>query len=273
MAKALLVYTTYDNSNSIINSTTLESGSLYYVDKVIKGFSSKEELLNSFMYNNYIDKTNDGNLKLYYIKNNSYKEELPLLINDDKPIFLDDDYLKGEISELERARKLLFKSKNKSFLRNFLENEMLSDTIMFDIKLSNKEYDFAKKRELPVFELDNDYFVHARDLFEHVLEKDKIGLLRQVFEETLEVWKKKIKNYGIDSETVYYYSRNLRILINDYYYNIKLNKKISNLSISQKLITVMLYNYNNPKVVEVVKSDNTFNKNCIKSKIKRDKIT
>ena len=63
------------------------------------------------------------------------------------------------------------------------------------------------------------------------------------------------------------------LLINDYYYNIKLNKKISNLSISQKLITVMLYNYNNPKVVEVVKSDNTFNKNCIKSKIKKDKIT
>ena len=148
MGRALLVYSSKDNSLSKNNSITLESGSLRYVDACTKEFKSKRELVNSYKYRVRTKKIDNGELKVYNIRNNSYKEGIPILLNDSNPIYLNDNYFDNIISEIERARKLLFRSKNKIFISKFLSTNMFNDTLKFNIKLSSPEYKFALKKRL-----------------------------------------------------------------------------------------------------------------------------
>ena len=253
MGRALLVYTSKDNSSSKVNSVTLESGSLYYIDSCTKNFKTENELVESYMYKQRTREIENGHLKVYNIRNNTYKESIPLLLNDLVPIHLDDNYFDNITSEIEKARKLLFRSKNKMFIRKFMETEIFDSTIKFSIKLSTNEYKFALKKGISVLNKDGEYFVSARELFNFSLREEKLGVLKPVFEEVLDTWKRQTKKLG--DEALYYYSRNLRILISDYYRRIKHSNTISNLKVRKKLIKVMLYNSNNQKEVEVVKSE------------------
>ena len=264
MGRALLVYTAKDISSSKVNSVTLESGSLRYIDSCTKEFESEKALVNSYVYRQKTRQIENGYLRVYNIRNNAYKERIPILLNDCVPIYLNDNYFDKITSEIEKSRKLLFRSKNKMFMKKFLATGMFDSTTKFNIKLTNAEYKFALKKELPILNKDGEYFVNANELFKFSLKEEKLGILKPVFEEVLDVWKKEIKKLG--DEAVYYYSRNLRILLNDYYKKIRSNKMISNLKIRKKLTEVLLYNYNNQKEVEVVRSKIT-----AKTKLK-DKI-
>lgn len=253
MGRAMLVYTSKDNSSSKVNSVTLESGSLRYIDYCTKGFETEKDLVDSYMYKERTKQIENGCLKVYNIRNSSYKERIPILLNDSIPVYVNDNYFDKITSEIEKARKLLFKSKNKAFLKRFLSIKIFRETINFNIRLTNSEYKFALKKELPAFCKNEEYFIRANELFKFALKEEKLGVLKSVFEDGLEVWKNQIK--GMSEEALYYYSRNSRILINDYYKNIKSNNKlITNLKIRKKLATVVLYNYNNQKQVEIVRS-------------------
>lgn len=61
----------------------------------------------------------------------------------------------------------------------------------------------------------------------------KLGILRGPFEDSLDKWKRKL--LSMDEEELYYHSRNLRILINDYNSKIKNRISIKNLRLYHSL--------------------------------------
>lgn len=253
--KALLLYTYIDKSTSKSITTILENNELYYIDECTKSFESINKLLDSFFYQDKVKGNKNGKLELLCILNNSKRIKLPLLINDNNRIVMSDDYIEGITSDIEKARKLLFNSKNKKFLRMFLNNEIFASTTYFDMSINNNEYDLLKRNNINVISKNGQYFVNANDIFKIVLELDKLGPFRKIYEDCLEKWK---YNTGLscnDSDIVYYNCRNLRTLSNYYYKTIKNEKKVTNLKIYKDLARVVCYNDSNRMAVEVVKDE------------------
>lgn len=201
MSKAILTYTS-DRTN-----ISLESGSLFYIDQQTKKFHNIDDIKE--YYN-----LESGNIKLYYISGINKKDEVPLLVNDNEPMYLRDDYYEKKISELEKGRKLLFNSKNKLFLRLSLKYKFLKDTLDFPLKLSRKEHEFVMKKGIDVTFNEDGYFINSIDLFSFVLSNNRYGILRGKFEKALEKWRDSFSDMSL--EDVYYYSRNVRILIRKY---------------------------------------------------------
>jgi len=218
MAKAVLTYV-----DSKTNNITLESGSLFYIDSLTKGFNTKKDI--AVKYSSKI-KEEDGILKLDYITSNTKREVIPIILNDKDPIYIRDDYLKEQISEIEKARKLFFNSKNKLFLKLALKYTLLKDTLDFNIKLSSREYKYALKKGLNVIKGEYAFYINTTELFKFVISNNKNGILRETFENALERWKYSINSLTL--EEIYYYSRNIRLLIKKYNKKIKEKNKIKN---------------------------------------------
>ena len=100
------------------------------------------------------------------------------------------------------------------------------------------------------------YKVDTRDLFEFISTNSKLGILRGVFEDTLDIWKRKL--ISLDNEELYYISRNLRLLINDYNKEIrkKENKKITNLKIYPSINKLVNEDSKTNNYVKVIKDRN-----------------
>lgn len=232
MAKAILTYID-ENGNNI----PLESGSLFYIDqntKIYKNIAALKE--------NYSLKTDNikGKLKLFYISSTSQKDELPILLNDDKPIHIKDDYLEEKTSEIEKGRKLLFNSKNKLFLRLALRYKLVKDTFNYRVELTKKQYDYALKNNLTAFFEEGHYFIDAKELFGFIISANRAQLLREPFEKSLDNWKRSINNMTL--EDLYYYSRNIRLLINKYNDRIRRNIGIKNFEPRNKNLRLLKSN-------------------------------
>lgn len=255
MGKALLVYTPTQRD---VNPITLENSNLFYIDAITKSYKDEDDLKKRYSYkiNNYPS----GSISAFYIRSNSLKEEINVLYNDDKPIYVHDNFYERIYSEVEKSRKLLFNSKSKMFIKSFLDmNEVLS-TINFSVKLSYNEYVYAKKKGINVDLNNSEYSVDVKDLFEYISNNSKLGILRGVFEDVLDVWKKRV--LLLDEEELYYYSRTLRILVNEY--NIKAktktglkdNKRITNLKLYPS-ISKLNNNKKTCRFVKVITDRNT----------------
>lgn len=239
MSKAMLVYIDKITSNMI----TLESGSLFYIDQLTKGYTDLSVLKKSFMYASKIESLSQedgfGEIKLLRIKDLATKEELPVLINDNRIIYTRDNYYENKKSEVENSRKLLFNSKNKMFIKMVLNNRNLRKTMGFSMNISLQEYEYAIKKGIPVYISDEKYRVNVIDLFTYISQNQKYGIIRNVFEDSLDIWKNKLMS--LDEIELYYYSRSLRIIQNEYYKNIKKVIDIKNLNLrNEKLIPFLI---------------------------------
>lgn len=238
MTNASLLYIDRNSLGSVI----LESGSLYYIDECTKRYKTIEQIKNSPIYEKRIKSVSsepNGVLKLYRVKNAQEKEELPILVNDINPILNRDNYYEQEKSETEKSRKLLYNSKNRLFLKGLINNKFLTDTFDFSIKLSKTEYTYALKNMLPVRSDENGMYLRVESLFKYAVHNQKLGVLRTTFEDTLDIWKKRLLSK--DDIDLYYYSRNLRVLQNAYYKKIKERKEIKNLDVrNENLIPFLL---------------------------------
>lgn len=237
MGKAILSYTLDKKSNSDADELILLSGSLRMVDNCTRAYESIEsmrqspefqERINDFIKRNenYIKNYNDnfeGEFAVAFIIDTDKREYLPLLINDDKPIRTRTGALEEVKSEVEKARKLLFRSKNKLFLRRMLQDERFADTTDFDVKLKLPEYKTVVRKGLKPKMIDGEYYLTIQEILEYSLNEEKLGLMRGLVEDALEVWKENILD--LDDELLYYYSRNLRLAINAYDKD-KLEKKL-----------------------------------------------
>ena len=164
MASASLGLKINDNNteNSII---TLETGTLRYIDSIIKSFPHEQALKND---EEFLEKTSNlskqaiqnSKVILTYIKNNNEKLQLKPIYNDNVPIQTKSNALDLIPSEVERARKLMFSSKNQLFLSMFFRNQALVRTTYSTIKMSAKEYKKAKECGLNILLKDGEY--HTR---------------------------------------------------------------------------------------------------------------
>jgi len=228
MGKAILSYTLNKKSNSDADELILLSGSLRRIDNCTRFYDSIEEMrqspefqerINDFIKRNenYIKNYNnnfEGEFAVAFIVDSEKREYLPLLMGDKKPIRTRTSSLEEVKSEVEKARKLLFRSKDKLFLKRMLRDERFADTTDFDIKLKLPEYKEVVKKGYKPKLIDGEYYLTINDILEYTLKVDKIGLMRGLVEDALEVWKENI--LALDDELLYYYSRHLRLALNAY---------------------------------------------------------
>lgn len=219
MKKATLVYKDYNTGRTV----TLESTYLNYIDSNTCRYNNEDDLKLSYLdelKNNDIKlDLENSDLLLYSIKDERTKEVLPILINDEKEIALYYDFYTNTKSQIEISRKLMFNSKDKMYLKSVVDNKSLMRTLSFSVNMSYNEYQYAIKRGIKVYNEDGKYYVSVYDLFNHISNDNKLGLLRELFEDSLDIWKKRVSNLTTDD--VYYYSRTLRVLQNDYYASVK----------------------------------------------------
>lgn len=251
MSKALLVYTPLDDNN---NQVILESGSLFYIDSITKLYKESDEIKQHYSYK--IGNDSEGVINTFYIRSNSLKEKIPVLYNDTKLINIYDNFYEKVYSETEKSRKLLYNSKNKMFIKSFLNSKLLANTINFQVKLSYNEYVYAKKNNIDVKLINEEYKVNVKDLFEFISNNSRFGILRGVFEDTLDIWKRKL--ISLDNEELYYVSRNLRLLINNYNRELKniRYKKVTNLKVYPSVNKLIDVNNKANNYVKVIKDKN-----------------
>ena len=220
-----------NNSDKVI---TIESGNLRYIDNITKEFEDEQDFKLGNMYRDKIKSySNDDNkLVLTYIKNNEEKVELDILFNDDEALRTRTSSLEDVKSETEKSRKLLLNSKNKMFLTSFLLNKKLLPTTRATIKMTIDEYRNAKKEGYLVIAKEGEYRIPISEVLKYRLNHKKLGPMRLLVEDTLEVWKKNMLN--LTDEELYFYSRELRLLINEYNYRKIPRKLICNLNFDKE---------------------------------------
>ena len=196
--------------------TILDSGTLHYIDSITSDFKDQQDLKSSAYYRERVPAGENEELVLTYVKNNKEKTELDLLFDDSDPIRIRTSSLEEVKSEVERSRKLLLNSKNQLFLTSFLLNKRLVPTATATVKMTIDEYRIAKKEGYEVTAQDGEYRIPIKEVLKYRLNHQKLGSMRLIVEDTLEVWKNNLLN--MKDEDLYFYSRELRLLINEYNY-------------------------------------------------------
>lgn len=266
MAVASLSLKISDN-NTVDNGVILETGTLRYIDSIIKSFENAESLKRNEDFKEQTASLSDSELQqskviLTYIKNNNEKILLKPIYNDESPICTRASALEEIQSETEKARKLLFSSKNQMFLSMFLSNKDLVRTTYSTIKITSKEAKKIKSSGLPVFMKDGEYRTTVKDILKYHLDNKKMGLMRLVIEDALEMWRKHMMSLA--EEDLYYYSRELRVLLNEYDYKKIPRRAVYNLNLNKpKLDSLGSYKINY--------GSNTSTKALYKQKILEDR--
>lgn len=238
MYNATLTYVI--NSNNEIKRLKLESESLYYVDKYTSEFKNEEDFIKHYHNNaliyNFIRENNNtkGKLVVSYTKNMKEKEDItPLFGSNEEFEFKDDPYV-GKITEVEKARKLLFNSKNQLFARLIIANKTLEKELNKLLNLSYEEAKFLSSFGFSPITINGKNYISFKSLFEYRIKTVKLGFLRNAYQDMLKTLKEKIME--LDSTTFYFYSRQLRIMIDKYY------ELIGNLSVKNLKIKKVNYN-------------------------------
>ncbi len=237
MSMATLVYSLGDPMNEEI----LLTGSLRQIDNDTRLYADEVEMKNSPEFNyriqTYLERTlgidnanpnKQGRFILYFIENNASREQLSILYDDQKPVItkLNNMYGDNSTTDIERARKLLFSSKGKLFVRQVMKEDWFRDTTGCLVKLKQFEAkELVSAGYKPLFK-DGDYYLTIEDILDYSSKKEKLGFMRDLVEDTLEIWKGKLEEQ--DEDILYYYSRNLRMSINKYYKSINGPKAVVN---------------------------------------------
>ena len=218
MNNATLLYRISYNNN--YDELKLESRSLFFIDRITSSFKNDDDFINHY-YNkdeikDFIKKHNNikGNIVIDYRKDFNNKETLLPLYNQKDNIVYKDDSYNDKISELEKARKLLFNSKNQLFTKLLFNSKLLKNELNRFVTLEDDEVKFAKTNNVEVALINNRYYISFTSLLKHRINSNKLGLLRNAYQDMLDVFKERIVQK--DNNTLYYYNREFRLLIEKY---------------------------------------------------------
>lgn len=259
MRKAVLSYVVKDKNGNQERQVTLEEGSLFYIDKCTSAFKDIESLKKHPYYskkiNNFLEanECSYGEVKLYYVRDALVKEELPFLFNDNKQIQVRNDFLKEQTPEVEKARKLLFQSRNQVFAKMMLNDEKMRNSFNYRMKIDDLELRKARKYNVPVTTIDGENFIHFQDILKCRICFQPLKDFRALVEDMLESWKNNL--FDLPDEELYYYSRHLRFMINEYdKLKTKEHKAVQHLIIRKKFIPIVLksWNLSFPRNIRVV---------------------
>ena len=154
MEKATINYIINTRDGSKI--LPLDQASLYYIDIYTSKYKDETDFIknhpNRDKILNFIDSNNGKKGKLYlsYTVDLYKKRNIPLMYNNSDQIVLEDDSLNGKVSEIEKARRLLFNSKNQLFTRLLVRCSTFKETFEYHILISEEEYLFAKRNGIDV---------------------------------------------------------------------------------------------------------------------------
>jgi hypothetical protein len=254
-SKAILIYSIKNDDNTM-DYINLEDSNLHAIDKLTSKYASIDELKNIPKYKEQIDrflkqkqKIDSGEIKLFYIENKDYKEELKILLNEKNSLKINKDITNETITEFEKARKLLWSSKNNKYLKLFLKNDRLKDTLNFMIKIQNKkEYKLLKDHGMMIKLYQNSLYTSVIDILRLKLILHNVTYMREIYEETLESWRKYLEDDNMSLDNKYYYGRELKFLYEEYKNYLKRAEK------SFKIKNLQLYNLTTLKNTYVIKN-------------------
>jgi hypothetical protein len=254
-SKAILIYSIKNDDNTM-DYINLEDSNLHAIDKLTSKYASIDELKNIPKYKEQIDrflkqkqKIDSGEIKLFYIENKDYKEELKILLNEKNSLKINKDITNETITEFEKARKLLWSSKNNKYLKLFLKNDRLKDTLNFMIKIQNKkEYKLLKDHGMMIKLYQNSLYTSVIDILRLKLILHNVTYMREIYEETLESWRKYLEDDNMSLDNKYYYGRELKFLYEEYKNYLKRDEK------SFKIKNLQLYNLTTLKNTYVIKN-------------------
>ncbi len=218
MNNATLLYRiSYNNK---IDELRLENRSLFFIDRITSSFKNDNDFINHYynktLIHDFIRKHNyvKGNIVIDYKKGINDKEELLPLYNQKEFVVYKDDSYNNKLSELEKARKLLFNSKNQLFTKLLLKSHLFEDELDKYVTLEEDELKFAKSNNIEISIINNRYYVSFTSLLKHRINSPKLGILRNAYQDMLDVFKERIMKK--DANVLYYYNRELRLLIEKY---------------------------------------------------------
>lgn len=254
-SKAILIYSIKNDDNTM-DYINLEDSNLHTIDKLTSKYASIDELKNIPKYKEQIDrflkqkqKIDSGEIKLFYIENKDYKEELKILLNEKNSLKINKDITNETITEFEKARKLLWSSKNNKYLKLFLKNDRLKDTLNFMIKIQNKkEYKLLKDHGMMIKLYQNSLYTSVIDILRLKLILHNVTYMREIYEETLESWRKYLEDDNMSLDNKYYYGRELKFLYEEYKNYLKRDEKFF------KIKNLQLYNLTTLKNTYVIKN-------------------
>lgn len=222
---------------------SLEFTSLYYIDHYTSKFKDEKEFIENYpnkdkIYD-FISKNNprSGRFSLLYTTNYNTREELPLVFGVSEDIVLKDDYNTNVVSEIERARKLILDSKSQLFIRLFLSNNSILPTIDYNLSISYLESLKLKKLGITILISEDEYYVNFYDILKYRANNKRLGFIRNLLEDLLDLWKEKI--FDLPTESFYFYSRQMKLLIKHYIEICRQNISVKNV----KLYKVADYDY------------------------------
>ena len=228
MNNATLMYVI--DSNQGQHNLRLESESLYHIDNYTSDYKNEEDFINNYHYKdkiyNFIKENgnNKGKLVISYAKTANDKENLQPLFNSKEGFVFDEDPYEGRLTEIEKARKLLFNSKNQLFTKLILANNTLDRQLNKLIDLTEEENEYVSNFGIKTALINNKYYISFKSLFEYRTIAQKLGYMRNVYQEMLNVLKSRLM--FLDDNMFYFYNRQLRIMINKY------NELISEISVN-----------------------------------------
>ena len=195
----------------------LFSDQLINVDNLTSRYSSSKDLYNSG-YKEVIDDidrdyNSKGKFKVVYIDKGNKTRVLPVLYND-ASIFVDDIFEEKIVSESEKTRRRLLNSKEQLFSKLFLLNKDIENAKCFSIEVSSEENRTLKKYGVYTYSIKNRYYVSIEDLIKFRASNKKLGGLRPIYEEALDIWKEKMDTLSYDD--IYYLSREYHIIHDNY---------------------------------------------------------
>ena len=218
MNNATLVYRVKYNNE--YKDLVLEHNSLFSIDNKTSSFKNEKDFIENYCNKdkifNFIKKNNNikGKIIIDYRRSLNKKEILePIFDNKDEIIF-NEDYLNNKVTEIEKARKLLFNSKNQLFTKILLNSHLLDSELNRVFCLEDEEVKFAKNNGVNIKLYNNNYYVTFKELLVYRINSNKLGLFRNIYQDMLDILKEKLSKKDVNS--FYFYNREIRLLIEKY---------------------------------------------------------
>ena len=213
----------------------LYKDNLSNIDKITSNYKNANELKKNESIaekvSQYGKGIKNGEFTISYL--GGYKKKIiKPLFNDSMEIILTDDLFKNRVSETEKARKLLFNSKKQIFSRAIYKSNSINDSLNIELKLTEEERNTLLYAGVEVFEYNYRYYVSIKELIKYRYTHNKLGIVRPIYESALDAWKKEIGK--LNEDELYFYSRELRLLLNDYI-NYTKNLTVNNLKVKEKI--------------------------------------
>lgn len=219
MDKASLNYTIM-GKDGISKKMTIESAELFDIDSYTCQYKNDNDLINTSRkrveIEDFIRKNDNilGKLSISYISDSRKQECIPVLYDSPECIYMKEDLLDGKVTEIEKARKLLFNSRNELFAKLVYRSKSLRSSFGYLITLTKEEYLESLKYSLSTERKNGRCYIKFSELLRFRESHKSLGGLRNVYEDMLEEWKNKIMN--ANQGDFYFYSRQFRILMKEY---------------------------------------------------------